>query len=960
MNNLTAESFCLFFREKFAYVRSRPTNNMQTENWKNIKDVLLEVLNLDSPEDRRRYLENVGPATREEVESLLAFEEESEGLMRLSAVEFSKDFFENGTDQNPLIGQRVGVYRIVRELGQGGMGAVYLAERADGKFEQKVALKLLKREMNTSALRRRFQQERSILASLEHPNIARLLDAGTTDDQIPFIAMEYVEGLPIDEFCNKNNYDLSRRLDLFRKVCAAVNFAHRNLIVHRDLKPSNILVGDDGNPKLLDFGISKILSAEFEPLNAATVTSLGAMTPAYASPEQLQSKSVTTATDIYSLGIILYELLSNHRPFENKENDLKAIYKAVLETDPLPPSALVGTDFKAFKKRAEAAAEIQTEKDYERKIQGLAGQTKANKSRYTIPDKNNLNPNSLHGDLDNIVLKALRKEPERRYLSAENFAEDIHRHQRGLPVTARPNTFSYRAEKFIKRNQVGVIAGILILLAIIGGIAATLWQARVARAERAKAEKRFNDVRALANSFLFELNPKIENLPGSIPAREFLVRRALEYLDGLSTEAGDDAELQEELATAYEKVGDLQGNPFNPNVGDVKGAMASFGKAETIRRNLLEKNPVEPRTMDALANNFKSQGSLHSLGGNYSRAGELYKGALDLQEKVVEKSPQDFNFRWNLADLVRYNGFIEYTNEQHKAAVKLYSRSISIYETLVREQPDNHRLAESRANVFVSMGESQGWDSDFQSAAINLQKGLEMLLVLREKNPHDRHLQRSLVVAYGKRGENLIDLEDYATAADYYLKSIELAQNALDADPLDKQAQRDLALQYKKLATGLNAMGKNDESVKNMLIALKIFRELAAADPNNTETIYDAANVEGLLSVTYLSMRRFETALEISRRAIENYDIALKLNPEKDYIKAQRAYGFKSLGRSYLGLAEKNDRRENLRKGLENLQIAFEDLTALNQAGRLNQFDVPYLEALGKQIEEVKSQIGES
>ena len=293
---------------------------MQTENWKIVKDLLAEILPLEYSE-RNSFLDNSGinDEIRAEVESLLLFEEESEDLMKLSAVEFSKDFFDTEeAAENVLIGQKFGVYKIVRELGCGGMGAVYLAERADGKFEQKVALKLLKREMNTAELRRRFAQEREILASLEHPNIARLLDAGTTDDKIPYLTMEYIEGLPIDEFCSKRQLDLNQRLNLFRKVCAAVDFAHRNLIVHRDLKPSNILVTDDGTPKLLDFGISKILSAEFENVNSATITKLGAMTPSYASPEQLRSESVTTATDIYSLGVILYELLSGHRPFECK------------------------------------------------------------------------------------------------------------------------------------------------------------------------------------------------------------------------------------------------------------------------------------------------------------------------------------------------------------------------------------------------------------------------------------------------------------------------------------------------------------------------------------------------------------------------------------------------------------------------------------------------------------------
>ncbi|HEY0049871.1 MAG TPA: serine/threonine-protein kinase, partial [Pyrinomonadaceae bacterium] len=311
---------------------------MQSENWKTIKEVLVEALKLDASE-RSDFLDkaDISSEIRQEVESLLTFEEESKDLMNLSAVEFSKDFFDADEEaKNILIGQRVGVYEIARELGYGGMGAVYLAERTDGKFKQKVALKLLKREMNTSALRQRFQQEREILASLQHPNIARLLDAGTTGDRIPFIAMEYVEGLPIDAFCNKHDLDLTDRLKLFRTVCATVDFAHRNLIVHRDLKPSNILVTEDGVPKLLDFGISKILSTDRENINAATITRLGVMTPSYASPEQLQNKSVTTATDVYSLGVILYELLSGHRPFENKEGDLEEIYRAVIDGDPPP------------------------------------------------------------------------------------------------------------------------------------------------------------------------------------------------------------------------------------------------------------------------------------------------------------------------------------------------------------------------------------------------------------------------------------------------------------------------------------------------------------------------------------------------------------------------------------------------------------------------------------------------
>ncbi len=455
-----------------------------------VSEILEDVLAIE-PAKRREYLENSGfeQEILQEIESLLAFEEEAEASMNLSAVEFSKDFFDDD-EQNLLIGQQIGVYRIVRELGFGGMGAVYLAERSDGKFSQRVALKLLKREMNTAALRRRFQQEREILASLEHPFIARLLDAGTTDDKIPYIAMEYVEGEPIDVFCDRQSLDLNQRLDLFKKVCSAVDFAHRNLIVHRDLKPSNILVSVDGTPKLLDFGISKILSADLEKSNSATVTKLGAMTPTYASPEQLQHKSVTTATDIYSLGVILYELLSGHRPFQQKEDNLSEIYRAVIESEPPLPSEIIETSSRIFHEKTRAETEVKIENS---KPENQTKQTKIptdfSKLRQTSLPKNNISSHALKGDLDNIIFKALKKEPERRYSSAENFSEDIKRHQKGLPVAARPDTFSYRTSKFIKRNSLTVVAAGLVFLAIIGGVLATLWQARQAQAEAAKAQK---------------------------------------------------------------------------------------------------------------------------------------------------------------------------------------------------------------------------------------------------------------------------------------------------------------------------------------------------------------------------------------------------------------------------------------------------------------------------------------
>ena len=387
---------------------------MQTENWKNIKDVLLEVLKLDSPARAGNY---------------------------------SKDFFaENESRADSVINQKIGIYKIVRELGGGGMGAVYLAERTDGKFSQLVAIKMLRREFNTEKIRRNFTREKEILATLSHPSIATLIDAGTTADGVPYLVMEYVEGETIDKFCRENALALNERLKLFNRVCDAVAFAHRNLIVHRDLKPSNILVTKDGTPKLLDFGISKLLAAESG--DEHTITNLGAMTPQYASPEQIKGEPVTTATDIYSLGMVLYKLLTDRFPynFVNKFNG--NLLKEITESEPIRPSVAINPAF-----------------------------DKAN-PKSQIP-----NPKLLCGDLDNIILKSLRKKTEHRYQTVEQFSADLWRFVDGLPVLARPATFSYRASKFYGRNKVSVLAGILILISLFAGIAIALSQAKAAKAQ---------------------------------------------------------------------------------------------------------------------------------------------------------------------------------------------------------------------------------------------------------------------------------------------------------------------------------------------------------------------------------------------------------------------------------------------------------------------------------------------
>jgi eukaryotic-like serine/threonine-protein kinase len=463
-----------------------------------------------------------------------------------------------------IAGARIGPYRLVKELGRGGMGTVYLAARSDDAFQKRVALKVLKRGMDTDAIVRRFRNERQILASLDHPYISGLLDGGTTPDGLPYFAMEFVEGQPIDQYSEARHLDTTARLEMFMKICAAVQYAHQNLIIHRDIKPANVLVTAGGTPKLLDFGIAKLLNPDLGGQTyAATADGSPLMTPEYASPEQVRGEVVTTATDVYSLGVLLYELLTGRRPYQLTSRTPAEIARVVCHSVPERPStAVTRTGSGTTHSEAMTAAA------------DAAPTPAAGSARPRIADPQRLR-RRLAGDLDNIVLKALSKEPARRYASVDQFSEDIRRHLSGLPVTARKDTFGYRAAKFVGRNRTGVAAGAVVLVALIAGIVGTSWQARNARRERARAEQRFEDVRQLANAALLEIHDAIRDLPGSTPARRLLVSKGLEYLDRLARDAGDRPDLQRELAGAYLKVGDVQGRPLNANLGDSAGALAS-------------------------------------------------------------------------------------------------------------------------------------------------------------------------------------------------------------------------------------------------------------------------------------------------------------------------------------------------------------------------------------------------
>jgi serine/threonine protein kinase/Tfp pilus assembly protein PilF len=435
-----------------------------TENWDQVKEIVASALEL-SPAERPDFVRQAcGPddALRAEVESLLSHSAGVDSLLEESPAAHVFSF-----PASAMVGRQVGAYRILAETGQGGMAIVYLGERADQEYRKRVAIKMVKPGANNEEIIRRFRNERQTLAALDHPHIVKLLDGGTTEEGWPYLVMDFVEGLPIDQYCDARRLSIRERLELFRTVCQVVHHAHQHLVIHRDLKPSNILIPADGAPRLLDFGIAKLLNPEFSSAPFTTVGDWRPMTPEYASPEQVRGEPVTTATDVYSLGVLLYELLTGQRPYRATLSSLPEIQRVVCEAEPPRPSTVVN--------RREVKVVTAGNPPNEITPKSISA------ARHTTPEELRRH---LQGDLDTIVMMALRKEPQRRYASAEEFAKDIERHLSGLPVKARRSTIAYRSGKFLRRHRESVAAG-LIVLAVAAGL--SVWQTRRVRHQVASA-----------------------------------------------------------------------------------------------------------------------------------------------------------------------------------------------------------------------------------------------------------------------------------------------------------------------------------------------------------------------------------------------------------------------------------------------------------------------------------------
>jgi eukaryotic-like serine/threonine-protein kinase len=829
------------------------------EKWAQIKELFGSALE-QQPGERSAFLRKAcgqDQELRSEIESLLASFDSNQSVAADLAPANA------ATGPAAVAGQMIGHYRVIRQIGSGGMGAVYLAVRADDEYNKRVAIKLVQAGIDTQEILNRFRHERQILAALDHPNIAKLLDGGTTAQGLPYFVMDYVEGTRIDEYSDTHKLSVRERVRLFRDVCSAVQYVHQNLVVHRDLKPGNILVTPEGVPKLLDFGIAKLMKPElFTSALDATRVEFRLMTPGYASLEQVRGEPVTTASDVYSLGVILYELLTSLRPYQVKTDSPAEILRAVCDQEPSRPStAITRAD------KGDAGGKSSTP-------EGRA------LMRGTVPEKLK---RQLRGDLDTIVLKALRKEPSRRYVSAEQLSEDLRRHLEGLPVTAHSDSWSYRSGKFVGRHKAGVAAAALILISLVAGVLATTWQARVARQERAKAQQQFNDVRRLTTSLLFEFHSAIQDLPGATPARKLMVQRALEYLNKLAQQARGDPGLQRDLAEAYLKVGDVQGNPYIPNLGDSRGAEQSYNQALQISQTLTQADAQDWAAREYLARSYKSLGEVLPVLGQPTEGLANLRQACSAFEALTAAKPDRSEFRQELAacyeslgDLEGHSGRLNLSDPV--SALESYRKSLGLYQALLASEPGNKVARRGVAVLQIRMGDLLVRD-DLKAAMNNYRAALPVIQDLAASDPTNAEARRLLATAYQKVGSALEDLGDLKGALKNYDDAAATREELMRADPSNALASMNSVISLRYLGDLLYKMNDRAGALAKYQRAVEILDRMSAAEPDNVMVQGRDSVMRIFVGQTLAEMGKMAEARVVSARGLA---IAKELGKRQD------------------------------------------------------------------------------
>ncbi len=751
--------------------------------WERTKDLLDRVLDL-APAQRRAALKDAtadDPTLFDEVWALVqAAEPDLDALEHPAALHLSGggglddlDDLEDLEELSSLEGTVIGGYRLRTLLGQGGMGVVFEAERT-GDVGGTVAVKLIKRGMDSALVARRFRQERQILARLVHPHIAHLVDGGVSESGRPYFVMEKVEGTPITTFCIHHQMGIDGRVRLFLQVLDAVAFAHRNLIVHRDLKPSNILVREDGAAKLLDFGVAKVLDEHRE--GDVTLTRLGGrvLTPSYSSPEQVRGEPVSTASDVYSLGVVLYELLAGRPPFQLDTAPMAEVQRVVSFEAPTRPSDALSR-----------SPSLHVD---------------------TLP----VARRALSGDLDAILLKALRKEPERRYESVMAFHDDLCRYLDRKPVAARRGTVAYRAERFLLRNRAAMAAGLAATIVLISGIVWGSRQAAETRRQAALAQQRVEDVQGLVNTLLFEVHDAVASLPGSTGARKLILDRAHEHLADVGGELPDDPDLLMDLAEAYRRLGEVEGRTMGASLGDRPAAQESFEQALALAER-------------AVAGDSSDLVRLRALGLLHER----------------------------LAGALVFGGEVEAGVAESRQAQAIYERIASAYPDSARHQLTavigRINLSDYEGHpAFPNLGRVDEAEAGYQEALDRLGSP-----PLRDDTSYGVVRFRGLVA---ERMARMLRVRgDFAASFERYRESLAVRAGLYEAYPNDDEAWRDVGVTHQNLCSVGNTLGRFDEAWAECDRALDIYSARFDIDSLNAQTLSDLASVHNSYEELHLS-----------------------------------------------------------------------------------------------------------
>ncbi|MDX2151953.1 MAG: protein kinase [Bryobacteraceae bacterium] len=844
---------------------------MSPERWQQIESLFYRALEVPRQEVDEFLIRESGDDSGllAEVRSLLSAEEGASKVIESRV----RDAVLRVGDESASTSRRVGPYRLVERLGRGGMGSVYLATRDDEEFQKQVAIKLVRPGADNAVVLARFRRERQILARLEHPNIARLLDGGTTAEGLPYIVMEFVDGLRINEYCHRERLPLRRRLELFLQVCSAVEYAHAHFIVHRDIKPGNILVDKGGVPRLLDFGISKVLAptAADDP-NTVLTQGFQLCTPDYASPEQVRTEAVGPPSDIFSLGVVLYELVTGQLPHKVEDYTPRGLEQAICLQTPAAPSTVA-----------------------------------------PVP-----------ADVDAIVMRALEKRPQDRYPSVTRLADDIRRYLALQPIWARTHSPNYLLGLFVRRNALAVAAGLALFAALAASVIVISRQWAAARASELQ-------VRRLANSLVTDVYEAIRDLPGAAKARQRLLETSVVYLDQVAQQKSNDPEVQRDLALAWQRTGELQGYVLGSNLGQSQKALESYRRALGHLDQSLRLKPDQPEAQLARIDLLRHVGDILSYNNSSKEAMEAFSRAFRLADEWKAQHPIDSAWRSELGELAIAASRVSRNLNDNPGALKYATEALELYREMAADSGNPRDVRRSLANALSAYGMALARLGQRPAADKSYREAVSILESVNREGRQDMVDQRNLMLAYSHVGDLARDEGRLQEAREAFTRMAALAESLRKADTADQRALADHGIALMRLAQvtegprKLEIFGQSKAALEGAL----------RTNPKNMQALTNLSNVEDRMGDARLAAGDVAAARQHWQAAVRAADGVLELDPwqatpQRLLLRAAAKLAGDAAGRKHRG-----DALAAMQRPLQIAQVALRPDAPPKTAGRL-------------------------